>query len=134
MSELHESHSTTAVADIQATYLLVDPEDALASQIEQRVDQMLERGWIAEVERLMTRVATDAPAWKASGYMAIREHVEGKTGLSTTRERIIIETRQYAKRQRTWFRHQLPAHSVTKLNPLDSRAGAMAREWWERAE
>jgi len=134
ISELHETHRTTVVADVQPMYLVVDPEDALASQIEQRVDRMLERGWVAEVERLMARVSTDAPAWKASGYMAIREHVAGKTGLSTTRERIIIETRQYAKRQRTWFRHQLPADAVTKLNPLDSRAGAIAREWWERAE
>ena len=134
ISELHETHRTTFVADVQPMYLVVDPEDALASQIEQRVDRMLERGWVAEVERLMARVSTDAPAWKASGYMAIREHVAGKTGLSTTRERIIIETRQYAKRQRTWFRHQLPADAVTKLNPLDSRAGAIAREWWERAE
>jgi tRNA dimethylallyltransferase len=134
ISDLHDAHSATAVADIQPTYLVVDPEGVLSSRIEQRVDQMLEGGWIDEVERLMTRVPTDAPAWKASGYMAIREHVEGKTGLSTTRERIIIETRQYAKRQRTWFRHQLPADSVTKLNPLDSRAGAIAREWWERAE
>jgi len=134
ISELHETHRTTFVADVQTMYLVVDPEDALASQIEQRVDRMLERGWVAEVERLMARVSTDAPAWKASGYMAIREHVAGKTGLSTTRERIIIETRQYAKRQRTWLRHQLPAEAVTKLNPLDSRAGAIAREWWERAE
>jgi tRNA dimethylallyltransferase len=135
MSELHEVHaSTAAVADIQPTYLVVDPGDGLASQIENRVDQMLERGWIEEVERLLTRVPTDAPAWKASGYTAIRDHVEGKTGLSTARERIIIETRQYAKRQRTWFRHQLSADAVTKLNPLDSRAAAIAREWWERAE
>ncbi|MFL5480628.1 MAG: tRNA (adenosine(37)-N6)-dimethylallyltransferase MiaA [Gemmatimonadaceae bacterium] len=135
MSELHEVHAATAVAaDVQPTYLVVDPGDGLASQIEHRVDQMLDRGWIDEVKRLLTRVPTDAPAWKASGYAAIRDHVEGKTGLSTTRERIIIETRQYAKRQRTWFRHQLPADAVTKLNPLDSRAAAIAREWWERAE
>ena len=134
ISDLHEAHSTTAEAEVQPTYLVVDPEDALASQIEQRADQMLKRGWVDEVAGLMTRVPTDAPAWKASGYMAIREHVEGKAGLSTTRERIIIETRQYAKRQRTWFRHQLPADAVTKLNPLDSRSAALAREWWERAE
>lgn len=134
ISDLHEAHSTTAQADVQPTYLVVDPEDGLASQIEQRVDQMLKRGWVDEVAGLMTRVPTDAPAWKASGYVAIREHVEGKAGLSTTRERIIIETRQYAKRQRTWFRHQLPADAVTKINPLDSRSAALAREWWERAE
>lgn len=135
ISELHRAQgSTTVTAAIQPTYLVVDPGDALAAQIEDRVDDMLDRGWTEEVERLMGRFPSDAPAWKASGYAAIREHVEGKTDLSTTRERIIIETRQYAKRQRTWFRHQLPADAVTKLNPLDPRAAAVAREWWERAE
>ncbi len=135
ISELHKAQgNTTVAAEIQPSYLVVDPGDALASQIENRVDHMLDRGWTEEVERLMARIPSDAPAWKASGYAAIRDHVEGKTGLSTTRERIIIETRQYAKRQRTWFRHQLPAEAVTKLNPLDSRATAIAREWWERAE
>jgi tRNA dimethylallyltransferase len=135
MSALHEAHKSTAgITDIEPTYLVVDPEDALAAQIERRVDQMLDRGWIDEVRRLIAKVAADAPAWKASGYAAIRDHVDGKSDLSTTRQRIIIETRQYAKRQRTWFRHQLPNDAVTKLNPLDSQAAAIAREWWERAE
>ena len=135
MSELHDSHKSITVADaIEPSYLLVDPGEALASQIETRVDQMLGRGWIDEVRALIKSVPPDAPAWKASGYSAIRAHIEGKSDLSTTRERIIIETRQYAKRQRTWFRHQLPESAVTKLNPLDSQAIRVAREWWERAE
>ncbi|HEX6627555.1 MAG TPA: tRNA (adenosine(37)-N6)-dimethylallyltransferase MiaA [Gemmatimonadaceae bacterium] len=135
MSELHDAHKrTTTVNEFEPVYLIVDPGDALASQIENRVDQMLDRGWVDEVRQLINRVPPDAPAWKASGYSAIREHVEGKTDLSTTRQRIIIETRQYAKRQRTWFRHQLPESAVTNLNPLDSQAIAVAREWWERAE
>ena len=133
MSDLHEAHRGVDV-EFEPTYLVVDPGDALAPQIENRVDEMLDRGWVDEVRRLMSRVPPDAPAWKASGYAAIREHAEGDSDLSTTRERIIIETRQYAKRQRTWFRHQLPAGSVTKLNPLDSQSAAIAREWWERAE
>jgi tRNA dimethylallyltransferase len=135
ISELHDAHKrVTTVNDVEPAYLIVDPEDALNSQIQIRLDQMLERGWIDEVRQLIDRVPPDAPAWKSSGYSAIREHVEGKTDLSTTRQRIIIETRQYAKRQRTWFRHQLPESAVTNLNPLDSQAIAVAREWWERAE
>ena len=135
MSELHDAHRrASTVNEVEPAYLVVDPGDTLASQIENRVDRMLERGWAEEVRQLMNRVPPDAPAWKASGYSAIREHVEGKTDLSTTRQRIIIETRQYAKRQRTWFRHQLPESTVTTVNPLDSQAIAVAREWWERAE
>ena len=135
ISQLHETHkSTSTVDDVDPTYLFVDPGESLASRIESRVGQMLDDGWIDEVRDLMNKTPPDAPAWKASGYAAIRELIEGKTDLSTTREQIIIETRQYAKRQRTWFRHQLPASAVTKLNPLDSQAISIAREWWERAE
>jgi len=46
-------------------------------------------------------------------------------------ERVIIETRQYAKRQRTWFRHQLPAAQVTPLNPDAPNALELALAWWD---
>jgi tRNA dimethylallyltransferase len=82
----------------------------------------------------MRTVPPDAPAWKASGYAVLRSHVEGVLDLSSARQRVIIETRQYAKRQRTWIRHQLPAAAVTNVNPDDSGALTVAREWWERAE
>jgi tRNA dimethylallyltransferase len=135
MSDLHNQHTRTRVeAEFAPSYLVVDPAQSLSAQIEGRVDEMLERGWLDEVRELIGRVPADAPAWKASGYRAARDHIEGKADLSTTRERIIIETRQYAKRQRTWFRHQLPQGAVTTLNPLDSHALAVAREWWERSE
>ena len=135
MSDLHNQHTRArAEAEFAPSYLVVDPAQSLSAQIEGRVDEMLERGWLDEVRELIGRVPADAPAWKASGYRAARDHIEGKGDLSTTRERIIIETRQYAKRQRTWFRHQLPQGAVTTLNPLDSHALAVAREWWERSE
>ena len=135
MSDLHDAQSgATTASEVEPTYLVVDPGDALQTLIADRVDRMLDGGWVDEVSGLIKNVPADAPAWKASGYGAVRDHLEGKADLSTTRERIIIETRQYAKRQRTWFRHQLPESAVTKLNPLDSQAIAVAREWWERAE
>ena len=95
---------------------------------------MLEAGWADEVRELMRTVPPDAPAWKASGYVVMRSHVEGALDLSSATQRVIIETRQYAKRQRTWFRHQLPPAAVTFVNPEDSQARAVVREWWERAE
>jgi tRNA dimethylallyltransferase len=137
ISEFHRQHkaATTAEADGKsAVFLLVDPGSGLASRIEDRVDSMFEAGWSDEVRELLTRVPPEAPVWKASGYAVMREYVEGRLDLSSARERVIIETRQYAKRQRTWFRHQLPSSAVTVLDPQDSRARAMAREWWERPE
>ncbi|HEX9084654.1 MAG TPA: tRNA (adenosine(37)-N6)-dimethylallyltransferase MiaA, partial [Gemmatimonadaceae bacterium] len=138
ISALHAAHRKAATAiqpqDVRAAYLIVDPGSVLGSRIESRVDRMLEAGWADEVRELQRSVPPDAPAWKSSGYTVMREHVEGRLDLSSARQRIIIETRQYAKRQRTWFRHQLPPAAVTVVNPDDSRARAVAREWWERAE
>ena len=113
-----------------ARYLVVDPGPSLAARIEARVDAMLARGWADEVRRLMSRVPADAPAWKASGYGWMRELVEGKADERTARARIVIETRQYAKRQRTWFRHQLPAEATTRVSPVDPEFVRIAERWW----
>jgi len=94
--------------DLVPEYEVVDPGPDLRNHIETRVDQMLENGWLDEVASLMHSVPADAIAWKASGYRVMRRHLEGEYSLADARERAIIETRQYAKRQRTWFRHQLP--------------------------
>jgi len=137
ISELHSLHNArrgSSGSSASPTYLVVDPGASLAGRIESRVERMLATGWIDEVEELSRTVSPDAPAWKASGYSVMRKHVQGNLDLSTAKERVIIETRQYAKRQRTWFRHQLPSAAVTHLNPEDSQARAVVREWWERAE
>lgn len=93
---------------ITPEYEIVDPGPDLRNHIKTRIDQMLTDGWLAEVARLMESVPRDAIAWKASGYRVMRGHLEGDYSLDYARERAIIDTRQYAKRQRTWFRHQLP--------------------------
>ena len=119
---------------LAATYLVVDPGKPLAERIVTRIDEMMDRGWREEVESLSRTVPADAPAWKASGYSVMRSLASGDLDLSTARERVIIETRQYAKRQRTWFRHQLPSADVTHVNPDDPALTALVREWWEKAE
>lgn len=112
-------------------YLVLDPGPTLARSIELRVDRMLASGWQEEVRGLMSEVPGDAPAWKASGYRVMREVVKGDMELSAARSRIIIETRQYAKRQRTWFRHQLEG-DVTRLDPLDAEFNSQLESWWAR--
>jgi tRNA dimethylallyltransferase len=136
LSELHSRHNARPAAQVwgRVAYLLIDPGLCLASRIEARVDRMIAKGWADEVRELSRTIPTDAPAWKASGYQVMRKHIEGHLDLASARERIIIETRQYAKRQRTWFRHQLTEGMVTHLNPDNPRATDIAREWWERAE
>lgn len=129
LSDLHRSRAQAPT--IRARYLVVDPGAALAARIEARFDAMMAAGWAEEVRSLMRVVDPSAPAWKASGYRLVRDLVEDRVSASAAREQVIIETRQYAKRQRTWFRHQLAAESVIRVNPDDRNSEALVNAWWE---
>src|SRR5204862_3579311 len=117
LSALHRDRAR--VPRWTARYLLVDPPpgQALPDAIARRVDAMLDGGWPEEVQVLRQSVPADAPAWQATGYRHVRRLVAGECTRGKARERIVIQTRQYAKRQRTWFRHQLPADRVTRVDP-----------------
>lgn len=127
MSELHRERAR--IPRWRPRYLVVDPGPALAERIGGRIDDMLGNGWSNEVERLMETVPDSAPAWKATGYDAMRRLVAGSLSPAQAREIILVETRQYAKRQRTWFRHQLPADRVTHLDPTAPDWRTTADRW-----
>ncbi len=129
ISELHaETERTTAWP---ARYLVVDPGvDPLRARIERRVDEMFAAGWEDEVRTLRLTVAEDAPAWNATGYDFLRRMADGLLTQVAAREAVIIATRQYAKRQRTWIRHQLPAASVTVVDPTSPDARERVAAWW----
>jgi tRNA dimethylallyltransferase len=77
----------------------------------------------------MHTIPEEAPAWKATGYEAVRRLVAGTLSPTAAREEILIATRQYAKRQRTWFRHQLDTARVTRVDPTDGDWTAVAARW-----
>jgi tRNA dimethylallyltransferase len=112
-------------------YLLVDPGPVLAGRIATRIDEMFDSGWSTEVQQLMQTVPADAPAWKATGYDTVRRFVAGELARAEAHEEILISTRQYAKRQRTWFRHQLPRGAVTSLDPTGVDWQRDALRWSE---
>lgn len=86
------------------TVLTVEREELLR-RIELRVDEMLAAGWLDEVRSLLdSGVTTDMPAMRAIGYSELAEVVLGTMTLEEAREKIIIGTRQYAKRQTTWMK------------------------------
>lgn len=141
LSDALQSSREAASADVSSAasvrYLVVDPGAVLAERIAHRVHQMIADGFVQEVERLRQSIAHDAPAWSASGYRVVRDALEGAGGaraLDAAIERVIIETRQYAKRQRTWFRHQLPAQQVTSIDPDAPDALDQALAWWDHEE
>jgi tRNA dimethylallyltransferase len=117
-------------ARYRARYLVVDPGPVLRERIATRVDAMFAAGWADEVEGLLRDVPEDAPAWNAAGYEVVRRLVRGEISRMHAREQVIIETRQYAKRQRTWLRHQLGDAQVTHLDPDHPAAADIAERWW----
>jgi tRNA dimethylallyltransferase len=131
VSDLHLR--STRPSHWRARYLLVDPGPALHSRIAARIDHMLHNGWPDEVRRLMQTVPADAPAWKSTGYEAVRRWVSGESTREVARERVLVETRQYAKRQRTWFRHQVPERLVTRIDPTAHDWRQLAAEWLDGA-
>src|SRR5687767_10061413 len=106
ISDWHRERPRTSA--VRARWLVVSPRSpaALAHRIEERAETMVRAGWEDEVRELMQTVPDDAPAWNATGYHTVRERVRGTLTRDAMLSRIIVETRQYAKRQRTWFRHQ----------------------------
>jgi tRNA dimethylallyltransferase len=114
----------------RARYLVVDPGAALATRIADRLDEMIAGGWVEEVRGLSDQVPAHAPAWKATGYRVMRDYLAGGMSRERMREAILIETRQYAKRQRTWFRHQLDEHLVTRVDPMDAQWREVVEQWW----
>ena len=113
-----------------ARYLVVDPGRSLAERIAMRARSMLSHGWVDEVRTLEKTVPDDAPAWNSTGYRAVRSLVRGEVSEAAALERILIDTRQYAKRQRTWFRHQLPNSGVTRIDPAADGWKAAVERWW----
>lgn len=91
------------------SFLLVWDREALNRRIFLRCGEMLENGWIEETERLMSKGLFETPtAWQALGYSIIRDHLLGKVRKNELCEKISIATRQFAKRQMTWFTGQHP--------------------------
>lgn len=83
------------------------PRALLYDRIAARVGEMLADGWVDEVRRLLAAGLEPAlPAFQAIGYRELAGHLAGEATLEQATERIVRATRQYAKRQLTWFRRQ----------------------------
>lgn len=87
---------------------LTVPREVLHRRLGARVDQMLAAGLVAEVRRVLDAgIAPDAPGLDGVGYREVVSMLQGRLPASELREAIVGATRRYAKRQETWFRHQL---------------------------
>ena len=99
--------------------IVLTPADRaqLHQRIEQRFQAMLSQGLVAEVKALFQRddLHADLPAMRAVGYRQVWEYLDGQCDYDTLCEKGVIATRQFAKRQLTWLKHQ-PPEAVFKLD------------------
>ncbi len=80
------------------------PTDAINARINQRVKHMIEQGLIEEARTLYEAEAFGPQSREAIGYKQLIAHFEGRCTLSEAIERIKIDTRRFAKNQRTWLK------------------------------
>ena len=112
------------------------PRPVLHQRIARRAEEMVRRGLIEEVAAVLAEGhPAESPGLDGIGVREAVEYLHGKRERDTVAEAIVINTRQYAKRQQTWFRHQLSGN-VTCLDatrPPEKLATEIAG-LWERAQ
>lgn len=111
------ARSTTGAASKERLFVGLTRSSAeLGQRINARVDQMFRRGLVAETEELLKHgLAENRTAMQALGYRQVVEHLQRVRSLVETIELVKIRTRQFAKRQMTWFR-KYGAWQWTNLN------------------
>ena len=102
--------------------------DVLGDRIKQRTEQMLESGWLAEVEYLCQKYGCDLPLLNTLGYQEMKQYLAGDIKLEEAKELTILHTRQFGKRQRTWFR------AYPEIEWFDVSVPDLLERVWQRVE
>lgn len=111
----HEGQPPLLPKDSFCAVFLAPERDELYARIDARFDAMLGAGALTEVEQLAARNLDPLlPAMKAHGVPALIRHLRGELRLDEAAMIGRADTRHYAKRQFTWFRHQLPEFEWVK--------------------
>jgi tRNA dimethylallyltransferase len=112
------------------TFGLLRSADDLRARIGARVDAMLRQGLVDETQRLLAAgLDQNQTALQAIGYRQTVEYLQGERSLEATRELIKSRTRQFARRQMTWFRRKMNVTwiSVDSTEPAAETARRIAR-------
>jgi tRNA dimethylallyltransferase len=127
LSWWHESVQP-AEDPLPGVIVLLDlPRELLYDRINRRVEEMIREGLLAEVEGLLNAgFGPQDPGMTGAGYREVVSHLQGEISLEETVEEIQRSHRRYARRQTTWYRHQL-ASGALMLDGTRPRAD-LARE------
>ena len=124
LSEVHRTARKPLLGWRPVKVGLQPPRDALVDRIHARTEAMLAAGWLDEVRSLLEQNhSEDAKPFDFIGYRELRGVLRGKTTVTEARAAIQQSTRQYAKRQLTWFRREKNVHWLAGFgdNPLIQR-------------
>ena len=108
-SSITKFHKTQPFAEARYPFLAVGLEwerNILYERINQRTLKMFKLGWIKEVETLLESYSGNLKPFQSIGYKEIIEYLSDRFGLEKTIQKIQQRTRQYAKRQITWFKKE----------------------------
>ncbi len=127
-----QKHKSGGIADqiSLSPLILLPPREWLIQRCDDRFEQMVDSGAVAEVEALLARkLPPELPVMRAIGVPEIAAWLDGTVYRETMLERGRIATRQYAKRQYTWFSRQPPLDWPREAQPIDDKImGLWARK------
>ncbi|MBH8551218.1 tRNA (adenosine(37)-N6)-dimethylallyltransferase MiaA [Nostocaceae cyanobacterium CENA357] len=102
--------------------------EKLERRIYRRTEQMLTDGLVAEVEYLCQKYGANLPLLNTLGYQEIKQYLAGNISLDEAEELTVLHTRQFAKRQRTWFR------AYSQIEWFDADDPNLLEKVWQRVE
>ena len=118
-SESIDKQEHKLIVDDEVKFLFLNPDrKALYENINKRVDIMFGQGLLDEVKGLLTKYELSTTAKAAIGYKEVIDYLDNKCSLEECKELIKKRTRNYAKRQVTFFKHQLPCKEYASKEEL----------------
>ncbi len=121
----HELRPNTLLLGLQTS------RDTLHERIASRVDTMISAGLEAEVRRLVDDYGWEAEPMKGIGYKEWKEYISGTQDIEATRQKIIRNTMDLAKRQRTWFKRNSSIQWLTNRGDLQQSV-ALVTTWLDK--
>lgn len=113
-------------------FVIVTEPAQLNEQIAYRAQKMVQNGWLEEVRRLKNAgLSVDAPGLRAIGYREWYRVLNGELSRDDAMANVVLETRRYAKRQRTWLRSE---PNRIELRTLDTGARLTEVRTWIESE
>lgn len=126
-STLKSGHFFQLPDKTKSHWVLLDWEkELLSNRIQQRTEQIFDSMCAETRQVLADGFSSDIPALKSLGYPQILAYLSGKLSRTQALEEIALKTRQYAKRQRTWFNRYAQAQRIHLSSPADFQPQALA--------